>query len=177
MSRSIPLRSVAFLRAINTPPRHVKMDRLRAVFTSLGFENVATFIASGNVVFDAPDGPDPTREIEAALEDALSFAVPVFLRTGAEVAAVAERAHSVFAEDGPVEVSFLAAEPDPGRARTLEVAASGGDRLAVIGREVYWLRGDRDSDHSEARVVHMLGMPTTRRSARTVAGLVASHLL
>ena len=46
------MRYVALLRAINTPPRHVKMPRLRAVFEDLGFENIATVIASGNVVFD-----------------------------------------------------------------------------------------------------------------------------
>ena len=47
-------RYIAFLRAINVGGRHtVKMDFLRDFFESLGFSNVETFIASGNVVFDS----------------------------------------------------------------------------------------------------------------------------
>ncbi|MCX6027691.1 MAG: DUF1697 domain-containing protein [Chloroflexi bacterium] len=45
-------RSIAFLRAINVGGHTVKMDRLRQIFESLGFSNVETFIASGNVVFE-----------------------------------------------------------------------------------------------------------------------------
>lgn len=71
-------RYVAFLRSINTPPRHVKMARLQTVFNGLGFENVATFIASGNVIFDTDDPFDLVLRIEAALEADLGFEVPVF---------------------------------------------------------------------------------------------------
>ena len=39
----------AFLRAINVGGHTVKMDHLRDIFESLGFSNVETFIASGNV--------------------------------------------------------------------------------------------------------------------------------
>ena len=42
---------VALLRGINVGGRNVKMDRLREIFESLGFSNVETFIASGNVIF------------------------------------------------------------------------------------------------------------------------------
>src|SRR6185369_8391120 len=44
---------VAFLRAINVGGHVVKMDQLRALFEALGFANVETFIASGNVIFDS----------------------------------------------------------------------------------------------------------------------------
>ncbi len=168
-------RFVAFLRAINTPPRHVKMGRLRAIFGSLGFENVATHIASGNVIFDA-ESVDVAR-IEAALERELGFQVPVFLRTAAEVRAVAAR--EPFGDaDGEMEVSFLPRAPDPDRALQVEGAVTGRDRLAVIDREVYWMHwgNRRDSDHSEAEVMRILGMPTTQRSARTVREIAARFL-
>ena len=46
-------RFIAFLRAMNVGGgRTVKMQSLRQVFESLGFSKVATFIASGNVVFE-----------------------------------------------------------------------------------------------------------------------------
>ena len=57
-------RYVAFLRAINVGGHTVKMDRLRALFAELGHGGVETFIASGNVIFEAAGG-------EAALEAAL----------------------------------------------------------------------------------------------------------
>ena len=44
---------VAFLRAINVGGHLVKMDELRGLFEALGFSNVETFIASGNVIFDS----------------------------------------------------------------------------------------------------------------------------
>ncbi len=172
-------RYVAFLRAINTPPRHVKMARLRAVFEALGFDNVATFIASGNVIFDTDDDAHLGPRIEAALQAALGFEVPAFLRTAAEVIAVADRdAFPTAGDEGRVEVSLLAAVPQPQAARALEATASGSDRLAVIGREVFWWHvGPRgDSDHSEDRVVRMLGVLTTQRSLHTVQRIADTHL-
>jgi len=80
---------VAFLRAINTPGRNVKMDRIRTAVESAGHDNVDTFIASGNVIFDADGGVD-VGEIEAALEAEVGFAIPVYLRNAAEVIAVAD---------------------------------------------------------------------------------------
>lgn len=67
------------------------MDRLREHFEALGLANVATFIASGNVIFDANDD-DPTAlevRIEAHLAGALGYEVDTFLRTLTELDAVA----------------------------------------------------------------------------------------
>ncbi|KAI9144396.1 hypothetical protein BKA69DRAFT_1122615 [Paraphysoderma sedebokerense] len=53
---------VAFLRALNVGGSGItKMDDLKNIFTSLGFTNVSTFIASGNVVFDV--GEEYTNEV------------------------------------------------------------------------------------------------------------------
>jgi uncharacterized protein (DUF1697 family) len=170
-------RYVAFLRAINTPGRRVEMDRVRAAFESAGHDNVETFIASGNVIFDAGAG-DHTERIEAALEREVGFAIPVYLRTRDEVLAVADQAPFGGGVDGPVEISFLPGEPGPGAVVELVATATGADRLAVIGREVYWLHdGPRsESDHREADVVRILGMPTTQRSARTVRRIADKYL-
>jgi len=170
-------RYIALLRAINTPPRHVKMDELRGLFESLGFDNVATVIASGNVVFDTEDDPDLIPMIEEALEAGLGFEVPTFLRTGAEVFEVANR-RPFTEEAGEIEVSFLATEPDPEAARALKDSTAPPDLLVVIGREVYWSHQGPSgaSTHSEARVVRTLGMPTTRRSMKTVQRIASEHL-
>ncbi len=83
-------RYVAFLRAINVGGRNVKMDRLREVFESLGFTNVETFIASGNVIFEWQDQDTRAleRQIEARLLESLGYHVDTFIRSSQELADV-----------------------------------------------------------------------------------------
>ena len=72
----MPVRYVAFLRAINVGGHTVKMDALRRHFEDMGAANVETFIASGNVIFDSADAADRLeRRLEAGLEKALKFPV------------------------------------------------------------------------------------------------------
>ncbi|HXV86130.1 MAG TPA: DUF1697 domain-containing protein [Gemmatimonadales bacterium] len=70
---------VAFLRAINVGGHVVTMDRLRHLFGELGLDGVATFIASGNVVFrtGARNTAALERRIAPHLEDALGYRAPV----------------------------------------------------------------------------------------------------
>src|SRR3712207_154861 len=84
-------RFIALLRAINVGGRIVKMDHLRSLFASIGFSGVETFIASGNVIFEAPDCDAAALEqrIEAHLHQALGYEVATFIRTDSELAAVA----------------------------------------------------------------------------------------
>ena len=162
-------RFVALLRAINTPPRHVKMDRLRSIVEGAGFEDVATYIASGNVIFDAPTAEGVQEVLESAFAENLGFDVPVFVRTSREIVAVADLRPFGEQEDN-LEISFLPHTPDPSAVERLMEATSGNDRLAVVDREVYWSHvGPRsESSHSEARVMRTFGMQTTQRSAKTV---------
>jgi uncharacterized protein (DUF1697 family) len=169
------MRYAALLRAINTPPRHVKMDRLGSVFEGLGYRNVATVIASGNVVFDAEPDDDLVPTIEAALENELGFDVPTFLLTIDELQRIID--DQPFDENaGPIEVSVLPRTPGHDAARAVEEAAVGPDHVAVIGRAVYWLRAgtSRESQHSEGQVMRTLGMPTTRRSLATMRKIMAA---
>jgi len=83
---------IAFLRAMNVGGHTVKMDALRQLFESLGFSNVETFIASGNVIFEANAGNTKSLEkkIETCLLEALGYEVATFIRTDAEVAEIAK---------------------------------------------------------------------------------------
>jgi uncharacterized protein (DUF1697 family) len=73
-------RYVAFLRAINVGGRTVTMERLRALFSDIGFSNVETFIASGNVIFDSKSAAPTTleKDIERQLEASLGYSVATF---------------------------------------------------------------------------------------------------
>jgi uncharacterized protein (DUF1697 family) len=75
---------VAFLRGINLGKRQIKMADLKACFESMGFKGVATLLASGNVLFDAP-GANVAAKIENGLEKCFGFPVGVVLRSCEEL--------------------------------------------------------------------------------------------
>ena len=68
------------------------MERLRQVFAELGLNNVRSYINSGNVFFetDSSDRATLTETIERALQDALGYEVPTFLRTLPELQAIVD---------------------------------------------------------------------------------------
>ncbi len=173
-------RYVAFLRGINLGKRRLTMDRLKTIVESLGFENVATFIASGNVIFDARKQAASKLEerIAKGLEEALGYAVDTFVRPIEAVAAIAEA--KVFPQDGDeayaINVSFLK-EPLPDQiARDLEALEGPEDRFRVIGSEFYWLRRGRISDSEiwNTPAAKTLRLPTSSmRNLRSLRKLVA----
>lgn len=173
------MRYAAFLRGINLGGRRVTGAALCRPFEELGLEEVASFLASGNVTFraTAADGPvDLEARIEAALQAALGYPVDTFVRTAAEVRAIAEQqpfaAEAVAASDGKLQVTFLRHEPTPDAAAAALAQEDDHDRLAVIGREWYWLPsgGISRSSLDVPAIERALGRGTTR-TARTVARL------
>jgi uncharacterized protein (DUF1697 family) len=167
---------IALLRAINVGGRTVTMDRLRAVFEALEFNAVETFIASGNVIFDAPGRAAALeRAIEASLGKALGFPVATFLRTPRELE-LAIRA-SPFAADasGGLYVGFTSRPFSPAVGARMKALETDVDRFAVAGREVYWrgLQGMGRSKVTGASVEKALGAPVTFRSITTVRKLAA----
>jgi uncharacterized protein (DUF1697 family) len=118
-----PVRYVGLLRAVNLgSTRKVPMAELRELMTDeLGFEDVATLVQSGNVVFTAPrtSAAELGDRIGDALEARYGFEVPTMIRTGSQLAKVIEanpflalakdatKVHVAFA-DGPTKASLLA---------------------------------------------------------------------
>lgn len=75
---------IAFLREINVGAHNrMKMDELRALFESLGHEDIETYLQSGNVVFEAAQtGKVALRaEIHEAIEDEFGYDISVIIRT------------------------------------------------------------------------------------------------
>lgn len=137
-------RVVAFLRGINVGGHRVRMEILRDAFAELGFSDVRTFIASGNVTFNATRASPAAleRRIETHLAQTLGYAVPTFLRSSAELRDVLE--HQAFAATEvaaahAVHVMFFrepVSEEVTGAVATLETPM---DAFHVRGREIYWL--------------------------------------
>ena len=165
-----------FLRGINLGSRRrVGSADLRTVFESLGFDDVATFRASGNVVFAA--GREPAAalrdRIERGLAEALGFEVAVFLRTAAEVRGIAASqpfdSGEVEASRGKLQVALLRDGPAAGARKEVLALATDEDRLAFGARELYWLPsgGIRDSALNFKAIEQRLG-PTTMRTKGTI---------
>ena len=137
-------RYFAFLRAINVGGRTVAMEKLRAQFQALGLAKVETFIASGNVIFEAkPRDPKVMqRKIEKHLTRWTGYEVAAFVRTEAEVAAIA--LHDAFNQEElesahALNVAFFAEPLGADSATTVMTFKTGIDDFRVHGREVYWL--------------------------------------
>lgn len=150
------MRQIAFLRAINVGGHTVKMAALKELFEQLGGENVETFIASGNVLFD---GKLTEPKIEAHLEKALGYAVATFLRTPAELEKIA--AHR---EPGDGEKLYIGFLKKKGSAQALEPFQGDDDELEAHGHELYWLcrTSLSQSPVSGARLEKALGEMTLR---------------
>jgi len=143
---------VALLRGINLGNRRVKMATLATLFEEMGFGAVSTFIASGNVLFDGPaaDAAQLEERIQHHLTDSLGYTVDTFVRTRAEIAAVAaSRPFPAADMDDPantVHAGFLKAPLGAEAAARLEACRTDVDEFRVEGREFYWLCRIRTSD-------------------------------
>lgn len=176
-------RYVAFLRGMNLGGRRITNDDLQAAFEQLGLADVATFRASGNVVFDGPDGvggADLSTKIEAGLAEALGYDVPVFLRSCRQVAAIAGcepfDTGDIEASSGKLQVALLPDSPGKLARKEALAMATGDDRLAIEGSELYWLPsgGISESGLDLKTLESELG-PWTMRTMGTIEQIAAKH--
>jgi uncharacterized protein (DUF1697 family) len=160
-------RHVLLLRGINLP-RHkrVSMPQLREALASAGFEDVSTYVQSGNVVLSSGAGPlAVAQECTRVLKGTFGHDVDVLVRTREELAEIVRRnpLGAVATDPRRYLVTFLSAEPEPRVVEQLVAAAAAPERLVVSGRELYsW---------------HPLGsarMPLWQRLARGKLGTTAT---
>ena len=174
---------IAFLRAINVGGHNVKMEDLRKLFEELGFSNVETFIASGNVIFDTPDGDanELERRIERHLRTALGYEVATFLRSTSELADIAKYepfpAAELAAVGTSLYIAFLQDAPGDKAQEGLMAFRTDQDDFHVHAREIYWLRHGNmsDSKFSGALLEKTIKLPATLRNSTTVRKLVAKY--
>ena len=177
-------RHIAFLRGINVGGHRVKMDRLRELFEELGFSDVDTFIASGNVIFSGQSS-DPAaleRDIERHLEQHLGYEVATFIRSPSELAAIAAfEPFAPWGEEGPDDslyVIFLPAPPEAELHESFDDLGTPMDDFQISRREIYWLIKGKltDSPLFGAGLAKATAkVPNTMRNMKTVRRLVARY--
>jgi uncharacterized protein (DUF1697 family) len=166
-------RYVAFLGGINVGGHRVSMTALKDLFAELGFDDVATYIASGNVVFSTRK---KTLEppIEKHLQRALGYSVPTFVRTDAQVIALAGA--SPFGEvTGTVGIGLLREAPPADVVRAVNALRSDSDTLQVVGTELWWhLPNGFSGSQLPPNALAKAGLPPlTTRNLNTMQKLAA----
>ena len=170
-------RRVALVRGVNVAGRGLPMAELRALAEGLGWRDVATYIQSGNLLFDARGN---AAALEAKLEDAIlgrfAMKVSVMIRTAAELQAYLdgnpfERA----AREAPKALLLLVPKrPPPADAEDkLRARAEKGERVgrAGDGLWVWYPNGIARSKLSPLLIDRLVDSPATSRNWRTVMKL------
>lgn len=170
-------RLIALLRAVNVGGRKLPMAELRALCGELGWEDVETYIQSGNVVFRAEGG---SGAIEARLEKAIQarfdLDVPVIVRSAAQWAGYAEaNPFPQVARDAPNRLHLLVskAPPKADAAATLMERARDGESVRAAGGALWfhYPEGAGTSKLTPALIDRASGSPSTARNWRTVVKL------
>ena len=167
---------IAMLRGINVGAhKRMKMEKLRASCKTLGFEQIATYIQSGNVVFKAPklSPASLSEKIEKRIAADFGFEADVITRTREEFKKMV-RTNPFLKEAGVDEsklhILFLAEAPSSEAIKKLESFTLSPDRVRVIGKEIYFyfpngVSGSSLWKHNLDRVLSISG---TMRNWNTV---------
>jgi uncharacterized protein (DUF1697 family) len=162
---------IALLRAVNVGGTgKLPMNELASICSKLGFEQVRTYIQSGNVVFESALSEDNTRaRLEQALTNKMGKRIDIAVRTAAELRSILEENPFPDAPPARVGVAFLS-KPVP---KTLlkDLAGLGTEQVRLGSREIYIYYPD-GMGRSKLKLPPSAD-PATVRNINTVAKLVA----
>jgi len=172
------VRQVALLRGINVGGhKRVAMADLRQLLTGLGFDDVRTYVQSGNAVFtsDTNDPPMLATAIAAELARSLGFDVPVIVRSRTALTKVVQDNPFPAAANDPTKlhVTFLADPLPPAALRDLDPGLYEPEEFATRKREIYLsLPNGLGVSKLAVAVEKRLEVPGTTRNWRTVTALL-----
>ncbi len=173
------MKYVAFLRGINVGGKNkIKMETLREQFAALGFENVKSYINSGNVIFETPKTDDKklAAKIEKAIEKKFSLSIKVMTRSVSEIEEIVKNNPFAgqFDNDKNLHVFFLNEELSAENRETLLSNNNENEMFAVGNREIFCLLrvSVLDSLIGKDYIGKKLKVPATARNWRTVTKIL-----
>jgi uncharacterized protein (DUF1697 family) len=173
------VRQIVLLRGINLGPnRRIAMADLRALFADAGYEDITSYVQSGNIVLSSRFRPaELERQASRLISERFGFEVSVVVRTRAELARVVEHDPLGDVADNPkrYQVCFLSDELDAATATRLRELAADSEAVAIQGREVYAWHPDgvARSKLWNTLAGKGLGVTATARNWTTVQALLA----
>ncbi len=169
---------ISMLRGINVAgQRKVPMAQLQALYESLGFRKVTTYIQSGNVVFEWSSAKGLAAKIGEAIQKEFGFEVPVIIRTKAEWKAAFEGNPFLSKKEvdhSKLHITFLGAAPDEALSSKLRALDFMPDRFHISGSEIYlYVPGSYgETKLSNAFIESKLKVKATTRNWKTVTKLM-----
>jgi uncharacterized protein (DUF1697 family) len=174
------VRQIVLLRGINIGPRNrIAMPALRELFTGAGFDDVRTYLQSGNVVLSSDaESERLAQECERRIAQAFGLNVDVIVRTRDELAGVVRRnpLEEVAVNPKRYQVTFLQSELMPEVVDELAaLAVAEEEQLIAVGRELYaWHPDGVARSKLWTRLAGRgLGVKATARNWTTTTNLLA----
>lgn len=164
---------ISMLRGINVSgQKQVRMADLKNLYESMGFENVRTYVQSGNVIFESAEKDEAklSKQIEAKIEETFGFSVPVLVRTAQDFKRIVEN-HPFTKEDpARVLVTFLHERPARSKLDDLSSYEDKVDQFAIGEQEIFLFcpGGYGKTKLSNTFFEKKLGVAATTRNWKTV---------
>lgn len=169
------MKYVAFLRGINVGGKNkVKMETLREVCAAVGFQNVKTYINSGNVIFETKKTGDKklAEKLSAAIEKEFGLKIKVMVRSLAEIEEIVKNNpfDGQFENEKDLHVFFLDEELPLEKADLLLSNNNENEQYFVQNREIFCLLrvSVLDSLMGKDYIGKKLKVSATARNWRTV---------
>jgi len=168
---------ISLLRGINVSgQKKIKMADLKSLYEKLGFQDVVTYIQSGNVIFSSANKKksDLSTLIENAIEKKYKFHVPVEIRTNSEISKVIKNCPfgsvDIESEGTKVLVTFLSSKPLKNKLENALEYSAATEKLVLKGKEVYLYcpNGYGKSKLSNTILEKKLGVGATTRNWKSV---------
>jgi uncharacterized protein (DUF1697 family) len=176
------IRYFAFLRAINVGGRFIKMEDLRNVISSLGYENVETYIQSGNIIFDTyiDDKRDLENQIEVSISDKFNLDAPTFVRDVDELKQLVNSDPFGHDDSNKAQTLYISLTKDiisNELTKILENDPSEVDEFRIFQNHIFWLyhRNKGKSKHTNNKIERTIKQQATRRNFRTIRKLLEKY--
>jgi uncharacterized protein (DUF1697 family) len=171
---------IAMLRGINVGPhKRMRMDKLRSTCEGLGFEDVKTYIQSGNIVFRAAKMSDTAlaKKLGDCIVRDFGFSADVITRAGEEMGRIVEKnplLQETAIDESKLHVVFLSDKPTPASLKKLQELTLSPDQVRNLDREIYFYlpNGVSGSSLWKHPLDRVLGITGTMRNWNTVNKLL-----
>ena len=167
---------IALLRGINVGGKVLKMADLKQAVSKSGFEEVQTYLQSGNLVFKAPKAGNDAlaTRISAAIRDHKSMDVTVMVRDAGEWDKIVSGNPYKQAHEFPktVHTFILDATPEAARIEALKAKEAGREEWQIVDGTLYLHTPDGFGKSVLGNVIErILKVPMTARNWNTVLAL------